>query len=174
MWSSKSIWIRAYSYSTSCCKRTLKPRWFSSGVACGDDDDELLRLDHRRRSLAAVGRRRLTSRNAVKFTPLYLKLSKSSTNSASSQQTTRSSAVSATRCATWNLVSCYTTVWTTCTTNPQQIEVIILALTRPRTCNKLCASSHDASTVESVVNKLDRRWVLLTTRSTCRGEIFHS
>ena len=45
-------------------------------------------------------------------------------------------------------------------------------------CNKLCASSHDASTVvdrrRCVVNKLDRRRALLTTRSTCRGEISES
>jgi len=33
-------------------------------------------------------------------------------------------------------------------------------------------NSHDASTVASVVNKLDRRRVLLTTRATCGGEIF--
>jgi len=38
---------------------------------------------------------------------------------------------------------------------------------RRPTCNKLGASSHDASTVASAVNKLDRRRVLLTTRSTC-------
>ena len=33
-------------------------------------------------------------------------------------------------------------------------------------------NSQDASTVVRVVNKIDRRRVLLTTRSTCRGEIF--
>ena len=40
------------------------------------------------------------------------------------------------------------------------------------TCSKLRASSHDASTVVGVVNKLDRRRVLLTTRLICRSEIF--
>jgi len=39
------------------------------------------------------------------------------------------------------------------------------------TCNKPRASSHDASTVVDVVDKLDSRRVSLTTRSTCRGEI---
>ena len=33
-------------------------------------------------------------------------------------------------------------------------------------------NSHDTSTVVGVVNPLDRRRVLLTTRSTCRDEIF--
>ena len=32
--------------------------------------------------------------------------------------------------------------------------------------------SQGGSAVASVVNKLDRRWVLLTTRPTCHGEIF--
>ena len=40
------------------------------------------------------------------------------------------------------------------------------------TCNKIRASGHNASTVTGVIHKLDRRRVLLTTRSTCRGEIF--
>ena len=39
-------------------------------------------------------------------------------------------------------------------------------------CNKRCSPSHDASTLVSVVNKLDRQQILLKTRLTCRGEIF--
>jgi len=46
------------------------------------------------------------------------------------------------------------------------------SITVDRMCSKLCPSSHDASTVLGVVNKLDRRRVLLTTRSTC-GEFFY-
>ena len=42
------------------------------------------------------------------------------------------------------------------------------------TCNKLRTSSHNKSTVVSVVNELDRRRVLLTTRSTCRRKILSS
>jgi len=40
------------------------------------------------------------------------------------------------------------------------------------TCNKLYDSNNDASKVAGVIHKLDRRRVLLTSRSTCRGEIF--
>ena len=64
------------------------------------------------------------------------------------------------------------TVETSSTANPQQIAVMELeGYSRP-TCSK------QARLVDcriSVVNKLDRRRrrrVLLTTRSTCRGEIF--
>jgi len=72
------------------------------------------------------------------------------------------------------LVNCCTTVGTSCTTNPQQIEAIGSKHYGGRMCNKLCASGHDVSTVvgPSVVNKLDRRQVLLKTRSTYRGKIF--
>jgi len=38
-------------------------------------------------------------------------------------------------------------------------------------CNKLRVSSNYASIVVGVIHKLDRRRVLLTTRSTCRSEI---
>jgi len=38
------------------------------------------------------------------------------------------------------------------------------------TCNKLCAPSYSVD--RRAVNKLDRRRVLLTIRSTCHGEIF--
>ena len=38
---------------------------------------------------------------------------------------------------------------------------------RRPTCNKLCASSNYASIVVGVIDKLDRRRVLLTTRSIC-------
>jgi len=54
------------------------------------------------------------------------------------------------------------------------IEVMELKHYGRPTCNKLCAFSHDASTVAhvGVVNRLDRRRrVLLTTRSTCHREI---
>jgi len=71
-------------------------------------------------------------------------------------------------------VQCCTTVGTSCTTNPQQTEVMELeGYSRP-TCNGLCASSNDALTVVGVVNKLDRRRVLLTTRSFCPGKRFQS
>jgi len=40
------------------------------------------------------------------------------------------------------------------------------------TRSQLRASSHDGRHVVGVANKLDRRLVLLTTRSTYRGEIF--
>jgi len=42
------------------------------------------------------------------------------------------------------------------------------------TCNRQCASSNDALTIVGVVNKLDRRRVLLTTRSFCPGKRFQS
>jgi len=74
------------------------------------------------------------------------------------------------RNVSWNLVNCCTTAGVCCTINPQQIEVTELDHYGRRTCNIVCASSHDASTVIAVVNKLDRRRVLLTTRSTCRGD----
>ena len=53
-----------------------------------------------------------------------------------------------------NLVNCRTAVGTSCTTNPEEIEVMELeGYSRP-SCNKLWAFSHDT---------LDRRRVLLTT-----------
>ena len=67
-------------------------------------------------------------------------------------------------CFIRNLLNCCTTVGTT-RTNPEQIELIELGGNIQPTRNKL-------STVVSVVNKVDRRRVLETTRSTCRGEIF--
>jgi len=74
----------------------------------------------------------------------------------------------ATRCVSRNLVNCRTAVGTSCTTNPEEIEVMELeGYSRPA-CNKLCAFSHDT---------LDRRRVLLTTlvhHRLCRGEIFQS
>ena len=73
----------------------------------------------------------------------------------------------ATRYIGRNLVSCCKTAGTGCTTNPQQIRATELKIGR-LTCNKLCSSSHDAYTVvDSVVRKIHRRQVLLTTRSTC-------
>ena len=50
------------------------------------------------------------------------------------------------------ILSTAATVATGCTTNQQQVEYF-----GRLTCSKLCASSHDASTVVDVVNKLDRR-----------------
>jgi len=66
----------------------------------------------------------------------------------------------ATSCISKNLVNYRRTVGTSCTKNPQQIEVVELVL---QSTDVLRASSNaDAS---------DRR-VLTTSRSTCRGEIF--
>jgi len=42
------------------------------------------------------------------------------------------------------------------------------------TVDRRVVNSHDASTVAGVVNKLDRRRVLLTTRSNRRGEILNA
>ena len=78
----------------------------------------------------------------------------------------------ATRHVSRYLVNCCKTVRTSCTTNRQQIEVTKLEKYGRPTCNKLGVSSHDASTVVGVVNKLDYRRVLLTTPLTCSGEIF--
>ena len=61
------------------------------------------------------------------------------------------------------------TVGRSCTTNLEQIDVMESEV-RP-TCNKLCASGDDASTVTCVIHKPDRRPVLLTTPSTCCGEV---
>ena len=57
-------------------------------------------------------------------------------------------------------------------TNPQQIEVTKSELFGQAMCKQLCRSSHDALTVVSVINKLDRRRVSSTTRWTCRDESF--
>jgi len=62
-----------------------------------------------------------------------------------------------TRCVSQNLVNCGTTVGTTCTTNPQQIEVMELESYSRPTCNKLRASSHDTLPIIGVIHKLDRR-----------------
>jgi len=67
-------------------------------------------------------------------------------------------------------VKILSTVKTSCTANPWQIEVTELKGYSWQTCSK------QPRLVDCVVNKLDRRRrrrrVLLTTRSTCRGEIF--
>jgi len=56
------------------------------------------------------------------------------------------------------------------TANPQQIEVMEFDHYNRPIYNKLvCASNHGASTIVGVVNKLDRRRVLATARSICRG-----
>ena len=51
---------------------------------------------------------------------------------------------------------------TSCTTSPQQIDLMELEHYDCQTCKKLRAPSHDATIVVSAVNKLDRRRVLLT------------
>ena len=51
------------------------------------------------------------------------------------------------------------TVGTSCTTNPQQIEVMELEYYGRPTCNKLRASNHNTSTVVGVVNKVERQRV---------------
>ena len=62
----------------------------------------------------------------------------------------------ATRRVSRNLVNSCTTSGTRCTTNLKQIEVMELnGYSRP-TCNKLCASGLDASTIIGVIHKLDR------------------
>jgi len=62
---------------------------------------------------------------------------------------------------------------TSCTTNPQQIAVMELDGYSWSTCSK---QTRLVDCRIGVVNKLDRRRrrrrVMLTTRSTCRGEIF--
>ena len=68
-------------------------------------------------------------------------------------------------------VSILSTVETSCTTNQQQIAMIDLEGYSWSTCSK---QPPLADCRISIVNKLDRQWrqqrVLLTTRSTCRGE----
>jgi len=61
-------------------------------------------------------------------------------------------------------------VGTSCTRNQQQIEVTGLEHYGRPTCIIPRASSQGAATVVGVVNKLDCRRVLLTTRSTCRAK----
>ena len=78
----------------------------------------------------------------------------------------------ATRSVSRNLVNCCTTVGTSCTAYPQQIETELECCYGRPTCDKLCRSIHNASTTVGVIHKLDRRRVLLTRRSTCRGDIF--
>ena len=72
---------------------------------------------------------------------------------------TRSSATAALRDVSRNLVNACTTEGTSCTTHPQQIAPV-----EHHVGDYICASSHDALTVVGVVNKLDRRRVLLPAR----------
>ena len=68
-------------------------------------------------------------------------------------------------------VKILSTVETSCTTNPQQIEVLESEGYSWLTCSK---QPRLAECRIGVVNKLDRRrWVSLTTRLTCHGEIFY-
>ena len=53
------------------------------------------------------------------------------------------------------------------------INLLCLLMTVVRD-RRVYAYCQDASTVVRVVNKLDRRRILLNTRSTCRGEILYS
>jgi len=69
-------------------------------------------------------------------------------------------------------VNILSTVERSCTTNPQQIAVLVLEGYSWPTCSK---QPRLVDCPIGVVNKLHRRRrrrVLLTTRSTCRGEIF--
>ena len=77
-------------------------------------------------------------------------------------------------------VEILSTVETSCTTNPQQIAVTESGVTVDRlavqfSLNKQFKQPRLVDCRTGVVNKLDRRRrrrrVLLTTRSTCRGEI---
>jgi len=62
---------------------------------------------------------------------------------------------STTRCVSRNPVNRSTTVWTSCTTNRQKVEVVELeGYSRP-TCNKLCASGRGEPTVVGMIHKLD-------------------
>ena len=74
----------------------------------------------------------------------------------------------ATYCVSQNLVNC-------CTRNKLCNKSKLLELkgySRP-TCNKLCAPGHGTSTtIVTVIHRLDHHRVLVTTRSTCRGDIF--
>jgi len=86
---------------------------------------------------------------------------------------TRSSATAARRAVSRNLVNCCTTEGTSCTTHPQQIALVEHHV---GDYIHVCASSHDALTVVGVVNKLDRRPVLLPARryasaGTSRGSV---
>ena len=68
-----------------------------------------------------------------------------------------------------NLVSCFTTAGRSSTTSQQLIDVV--ELEHYGWADRHVVNSQHASTVLGVVNKLDRRRVLLTTRSTCRDKI---
>jgi len=73
-------------------------------------------------------------------------------------------------CQSKSCLRCCTIVETSSTTNPQQqIEVMELQHYGRRTCSK-----QPCRVDRRVFNKLDRRRVLLTTRSTRRGEILKS
>jgi len=78
----------------------------------------------------------------------------------------------ATRYVSRNLVNCGITVRTRCTANPPHIEVIELEHCSRLAFNKLCVLPRRVDSRIGVVNKLDRRRVMLTTRSTCHGESF--
>ena len=61
------------------------------------------------------------------------------------------------RCVGRNFADCSTTAETSFTTSLQKIEIMELkGYSRP-TCNRLCATSHDAVDVVRVIHKLDRR-----------------
>ena len=67
-------------------------------------------------------------------------------------------------------VNCCATAETSCTANPQQIAVMELKGYSWPTCSK---QPRLVDCRIGVVNRIDRRRVLLTTRSTCLGEIFN-
>jgi len=68
---------------------------------------------------------------------------------------------------------CTTVVGTSCKTIPKQIEVkeSLEGYSQQRV-TKLWASTTTRSTVVGVIHRLDRRRVLFTTSSTCRGGNF--
>jgi len=61
-------------------------------------------------------------------------------------------------------------VGTSCSTKPEQIEVMELEGHSRSTCNKLCTFSRDALDRRRCYPQARRRRVLLTAPSTCRGK----
>ena len=65
-------------------------------------------------------------------------------------------------------------VGTSCSTKPEQIEVMELEGHSRSTCNKLCTSSRDALDHRRCYPQARLRRVLLTAPSTCRGKKIRS
>jgi len=64
----------------------------------------------------------------------------------------------------------HNSVETSCTTNPEQIEVMELEGYSRQMCNKLCACSHDAVDRRKCNSQARPSTNLLITSSTCRSE----